>query len=284
MGKLDGKVAFITGAARGQGRSHAVRLAQEGADIIAIDICEQIESVPYPLGTPEDLAQTVKEVEALGRSIVAVKADVRERSQLRAALDQGLERFGRLDIVLANAGICPWEDFTLCSGFVDGTDVDLIGVLNTVAVSLPHLKAGASIVVTGSTAGMMKGTTEVLGNTGGVGYAWAKRMIARYVETLALQLAAHNVRLNAVHPTNTNTNLLQNDRIYASFRPDLENPTREDAEVAFPVLQAMPIPYIEPDDVSGVVLFLVSDDSKYITGQNIRIDAGGMLKGEAVSL
>ncbi|WP_007511380.1 mycofactocin-coupled SDR family oxidoreductase [Pseudofrankia saprophytica] len=280
MGKLDGRVAFITGAARGQGRSHAVRLAGEGADIIAVDLCEQIASVPYPLGTPEDLAQTVKEVEALGRGIVAVKADVRERSQLRAALDEGLARFGRLDIVLGNAGVCPWDDLSLAGGFVDGTDVDLIGVMNTVAVSLPHLKAGASIVLTGSTAGMMKGTTEVMGNTGGVGYSWAKQTVARYTEVLALQLAPHSVRLNAIHPTNVNTNLLQNDRIYRTFRPDLENPTREDAELAFPVLQSMPIPYIEPNDVSSLVLFLASDDAKYITGLNLRIDAGGMLKGE----
>jgi len=280
MGKLDGRVAFITGAARGQGRSHAIRLAQEGADIIAIDICEQIASVPYPLATPADLAQTVKEVEALGRGIVALKADVRERPQLRNALDEGLARFGRLDIVLANAGICPWDDLSLCGGFVDGTDVDLIGVMNTVAVSLPHLKAGASIVLTGSTAGLMKGTTEQIGNTGGVGYSWAKQTIFRYTEVMALQLAGHSIRLNAIHPTNVNTNLLQNDRIYATFRPDLKNPTREDAEMAFPSLQAMPIPYIEPSDVSGLVLFLVSDDSKYITGLNIRIDAGGMLKGE----
>ncbi len=279
MGKLDGRVAFVTGAARGQGRSHALRLAGEGADIIAVDLCEQIDSVSYPLATPEDLAQTVKEVEGLGRGIVAVKADVRERSQLRAALDEGLARFGRLDIVVGNAGICPWKDLSLCGGFVDGTDVDLIGVMNTVAVSLPHLKAGASIIVTGSTAGLMKGTTEILGNTGGVGYAWAKQTIVRYTEVLALQLAAHSVRLNAIHPTNVNTDLLQNDLMYKTFRPDLKNPTRADAEVAFPALQAMPIPYLEPDDVSALVLFLASDDAKYITGMNIRIDAGGMLKG-----
>ncbi|WP_163547259.1 mycofactocin-coupled SDR family oxidoreductase [Candidatus Frankia nodulisporulans] len=281
MGKLDGRVAFITGAARGQGRSHAVRLAQEGADIVAVDICEQIETVNYPLATPEDLAQTVKEVEALGRNIVAVKADVRERSQLQAALAEGIARFGRLDIVLANAGICPWKDITLVSGFVDSTDVDLIGAMNTVAVSLPHLKSGASIVITGSTAGMMKGTTENLGNSGGAGYAWAKRIIFQYTQTLALQLAASSIRLNAVHPTNTNTHLLQNDDIYKAFRPDLENPTREDAELAFPAMQAMPIPHIEPSDVSDLVLFLVSDESKYITGQNFRIDAGAMLKGES---
>ncbi|CUU57488.1 SDR family mycofactocin-dependent oxidoreductase [Parafrankia irregularis] len=279
MGKLEGRVAFITGAARGQGRSHALRLAAAGADIIAVDICEQIPSVPYPLATPEDLAQTARAVEGLGRGIVTVKADVRERSQLREALDQGLARFGRLDIVLANAGICPWDDLTLCSGFIDGTDVDLIGVMNTVAVSLPHLGAGASIVLTGSTAGMMKGTVEGIGS-GGVAYSWAKQTVFRYTETLALQLAPHSIRLNAVHPTNVNTPLLQNDRLYRTFRPDLENPTREDAEVAFPAMQAMPIPYIEPEDVSDLVFFLVSDDSKFITGMNIRVDAGGMLKGE----
>jgi SDR family mycofactocin-dependent oxidoreductase len=279
VGKLDGRVAFITGAARGQGRSHALRLAQEGANIIAVDICKQIESVPYPLATPEDLAQTVKEVEATGAGIVAMVGDVRERGDLKAAVDAGLARFGRLDIVAANAGICPWRDLTLAGGFVDGTDVDLIGMMNTVAVSLPHLTSGASIIITGSTAGLMTGTTERLGNTGGVGYSWAKQTIVRYTEVLALQLAEHMVRLNAIHPTNVNTPLLQNQDIYNTFRPDLENPTREDAELVFPMLQAMPIPYLEPSDVSDLVLFLASDDSRYITGQNFRVDAGGMLKG-----
>ncbi|MBL7499207.1 mycofactocin-coupled SDR family oxidoreductase [Frankia sp. CNm7] len=282
MGKLDGKVAFITGAARGQGRSHAIRLAGEGADIIAVDICEQIDSVPYPLATPEDLAATVKEVEALGRQIVAVKADVRERPTLQAALDEGLARFGHLDIVCANAGICPAIDSHLASGFVDGMDVDFVGVLNTVAVSLPHLGAGASVIVTGSTAGMMKGTTEAMGNTGGVAYSLAKKMIANYVEVLALQLAPASVRLNAIHPTNTNTHLLHNEVVYKAFRPDIvaegRAPTREEAELAFPVMQAMPIPYVEPDDISSLVLFLASDDSRYITGLNLRVDAGAMLK------
>ncbi|MBX6389429.1 MAG: mycofactocin-coupled SDR family oxidoreductase [Frankia sp.] len=282
MGKLDGKVAFITGAARGQGRSHAITLAREGADIIAVDICEQIDSVPYPLATPEDLAATVKEVEALGRSIVAVKADVRERAGLRAALDEGLARFGRLDIVCANAGICPAIDATLAAGFVDGIDVDLVGVHNTLAVSLPHLKAGASVIITGSTAGMMKGTTEMMGNTGGVAYSLAKQIIATYTEKLALQLAPHSVRLNAIHPTNVDTLLLHNEVVYKAFRPDIaqtgRTPTREEAEQAFPVMQAMPIPYIQPKDVSELVLFLASDDSRYITGLNIRIDAGAMLK------
>jgi SDR family mycofactocin-dependent oxidoreductase len=278
MGRVDGKVVFITGAARGQGRSHAIRLAEEGANIVAVDICAPIASMRYPLATPEDLQQTVKEVEATGRKIIARQADVRDRSQLKATIDEALSNFGRVDVVVANAGICPMEDPSLCEGFVDVTDVDLIGVMNTVAVSLPHLQSGASIIVTGSTAGMMEGTTENLGASGGVGYAWAKQVIVRYVEVLALQLAPHMVRLNAIHPTNCDTHLLQNDDIYRAFRPDLDNPTKEDAKLAFPAMQAMPIPWIDPVDVSHLVTFLASDESRYMTGLNIRLDAGAMLK------
>ncbi|HEY6624801.1 MAG: mycofactocin-coupled SDR family oxidoreductase [Acidimicrobiales bacterium] len=278
MGKLDGKVAFITGAARGQGRSHAVRLAEEGADIIAVDLCAPIASMNYPNATPEDLDQTVKEVEATGRKIIARKADVRLREQLKEVMDEGIAAFGHVDVVLANAGICPGRDDTLCSGFVDATDVDLIGAMNTVAVSLPHLKAGASVVVTGSTAGMMKGTTEMMGNTGGVGYSWAKQTVIRYVEVLALQLAPHMIRMNGVHPTNTDTHLLHNVDVYRAFRPDLENPKREDVMDSLPLMQAMPIPFIDPLDVSNLMAFLASDESRYITGMNIRIDAGAMLK------
>jgi SDR family mycofactocin-dependent oxidoreductase len=281
MKRLTDKVAFVTGAARGQGRSHAVRLAEEGANIIAVDICEPIETMNYPLASAEDLAQTVKEVEALGSRIIAKKADVRDRSQLQAAVDEGLAAFGRLDVVVANAGICPGTDVTLARAFVDAVDVDLTGTMNTVAVSLPHLQSGASIIVTGSTAGLMKGTTEnMAGSTGGVGYSWAKQVILRYVEVLALQLAPHMIRMNAIHPTNVDTTLLHNDDIYRAFRPDLENPTREDAMLSFPAMQAMPIPYIDPSDVSALVAFLASDESRYITGLNIRLDAGAMLKRE----
>jgi SDR family mycofactocin-dependent oxidoreductase len=278
MGKLDGKVAFITGAARGQGRSHAVRLAEEGADIIAVDLCAPISSMNYANATPEDLDQTVKEVEATGRKIIARKGDVRLREQLKEILDEGLEAFGRVDVIVANAGICPGRDDTLCGGFVDATDVDLIGAMNTVAVALPHLQAGASVIVTGSTAGMMKGTTEMMGNSGGVGYSWAKQTVARYVEVLALQLASHMIRMNGIHPTNCDTDLLHNVDVYRAFRPDLENPKREDVMDFLPLMQAMPIPFIDPQDVSHLVAFLASDESRYITGLNIRLDAGAMLK------
>jgi SDR family mycofactocin-dependent oxidoreductase len=278
MGRVADKVALITGAARGQGRSHAIRLAEEGAKIVAVDICEPIASMNYPLATAEDLEQTVKEVEAVGGEIIALKADVRDREQVRSAIEAGVAAFGHLDVVVANAGICPMRDDTICAAFVDATDVDLIGVMNTVAAALPHLGAGASIIVTGSTAGMIKGLTEMMGASGGVGYAWAKRTVASYVEVVALQLAPHMIRMNAIHPTNTDTRLLHNDDVYRAFRPDLKNPTREEAVAAFPAMQAMPIPYIDTQDVSHLVCYLASDESRYVTGMNIRIDAGAMLK------
>ena len=280
MSTLEGKVAFITGAARGQGRSHAIRLAREGADIIAVDICETFDSMNYPLATPEDLAQTVKDVEALDRRIVAGQGDVRVKSELKAVLDAGLAEFGRLDVVVANAGVTAMKSPTTVQAFIDGVDVDLVGVLNTVGVAMPHLTEGASIIVTGSTAGLMKGLVDnPKAGPGGAAYGWAKRTLTSYVEVLGLQLAPHLIRINAIHPTNVNTDLLHNEDIYRAFRPDLENPTREDAMLAFPVMQAMPIPYIEPGDVSELVAFLASDNSRYMTGLNIRLDAGAMLKG-----
>jgi SDR family mycofactocin-dependent oxidoreductase len=277
MGRLDGKVAFITGAARGQGRSHAIRLAEEGADIVCVDLLDQMPSLNYPQGTAEDLAETVDAVKGLDRRIMAEKADVRERAQLRAVVEAGVAEFGRLDIVVCNAGILPVKH-RVPMEFIDAVDVDLVGVFNTVAVTLPHLEAGASIVVTGSTAGLMPGTltNPVLG-PGGVGYGYAKSMIPQYVETLALQLAPHMIRVNAIHPTNVDTNLLQNADMYTVFRPDLEHPTREDATPAFQTFQAMPIPWIEVRDVSNAVVFLASDEARYITGQQLRVDAGAML-------
>lgn len=279
-GRLEGKVAFITGAGRGQGRSHAVRMAQEGADIIAVDICRQIESNPYPLSTPEDLAETERLVKEAGRRIVARQADVRERSELADAVEAGVRDLGRLDVVVANAGILPMAmGDPHVSDFVDAIDVDLIGVMNAVAVSLPHLPKLGSIVITGSTAGMMPNTTDnpAMG-PGSAGYGWSKRVLIEYTEQLGLQLAPQFVRVNAVHPTNCNTHLLHNEGLYSVFRPDLESPTREDVEPAFTMFQAMPIPYVEPEDISNLVLFLASDESRYITGQNIRVDAGSLLK------
>ncbi|EKF21486.1 carveol dehydrogenase [Mycolicibacterium hassiacum DSM 44199] len=283
-GRLEGKVAFITGAARGQGRAHALAMAREGADIIAVDICRQIDSNPYPLATPDDLSETERSIKELGRRVVARIADVRERHELRDAVEAGVADLGRLDIVVANAGILP-----MAMGkpdpmhFVDATDVDLVGVMNTVAVTLPHLGSGASIIVTGSTAGMIRGTTDndQMG-PGGSGYAFAKRILIEYVEEMCLNLAPRMIRINAIHPTNCNTHLLHNEGMYTIFRPDLvaegKTPTREDAEPAFTFFQAMPIPYVEPEDIANLGVFLASDESRYITGQQIRVDAGSLLK------
>lgn len=277
-GRLDGKVALVTGAARGQGKSHCIRLAEEGANIIAVDILEPIDTVRYPLGSQEDMDDTVAQVEATGQKIVAVKADVRERDQLRAAVEAGVAELGGLNIVCANAGILPVKEH-VARAFVDAMDVDFGGVLNTVAVTLQHMSAGDSYVLTGSTAGMMPSTLNnpALG-PGSVGYGLAKTFIVQYCETLALQLAPQSIRVNAVHPTNCNTNLINNQDIYAVFRPDLENPSADDALPAFFEFQAMPIPYVEPRDISNAVLWLASDEARYVTGINLRIDAGSLIK------
>ena len=276
--RLQGKVALITGAARGQGKSHCIRLAEEGANIIAVDLCENMDTVRYPLGSDADLADTVAQVEATGQRIIATKADVRDRVGLKAAVDAGVAEFGGLHIVCANAGILPIKTHSVQS-FVDAMDVDFGGVLNTVAVTLGHLSAGASMILTGSTAGMMPGTlTNPALGPGSVGYGLAKTFIVQYTEVLALQLAPNSIRVNAVHPTNCNTNLLHNEDLYKVFRPDIENPTADDVLPAFNVFQAMPIPYVEPRDISNAVLFFASDEARYITGINLRIDAGSLIK------
>jgi SDR family mycofactocin-dependent oxidoreductase len=283
-GRLEGKVALITGAARGQGRSHAVRLAQEGADIIAVDICAQIESNLYPLSTPEDLAETARLVEALDRRIVTRQADVRERAQLREAVEAGVAELGGLDIVAANAGIMPMRKGAEADAmdFVDASDVDLLGVMNAVAAAIPHLRDHGSIIVTGSTAGMLKGAADNPEfGPGGAGYSWAKRTLISYVEQMCLHLAPRFIRVNAIHPTNVNTHLLHNDELYKVFRPDLEKPELDDVKPAFVAWQAMPIPWVEPVDISNLVLFLAGEESRYITGQQIRVDAGSLIKHAA---
>ena len=278
--RLQGKVAFITGAARGQGRAHAVRMAEEGADIIAVDICHDIDSNRYPLASAADLTETERLVKERGRRILAKQADVRERSELLEGLEAGLTDLGRLDIVVANAGIMPMTPAPAdAQDFVDATDVDLLGVMNTVAVSHRHLADHGSIVLTGSTAGMITGaTTHPAFGPGGAGYQWSKQVIQQYTEQMALHLAHRFIRVNCIHPTNCNTSLLHNKEMYKVFRPDLDDPGREDAELTFSQFQAMPIPWVEPEDIANLAVFLASDESRFITGQQIRVDAGALIK------
>ncbi|QHN25091.1 mycofactocin-coupled SDR family oxidoreductase [Gordonia pseudamarae] len=276
MGKLDSKVAVVSGAARGQGRSHAVNLAKGGASVILIDICKDLEGNNYPLSRREDLDETVNLVEKEGVKAYAIEADVRERSQTWDAIAEGVKELGRLDIVVANAGICPMGKKQTILSWSDTIDTDLAGVFNLVQGSLPHLEKGASIIATGSLAAML-GSTGNQG-PGGSAYSLAKQIVARYVNDLSVHLGPKGIRINAVHPTNCNTDMLHNEGMYSVFRPDLESPTLDDVKPVFPMMHSMKVPFVEPQDISNAVIFLASEDSRYITGMQLRIDAGGYAK------
>jgi SDR family mycofactocin-dependent oxidoreductase len=271
VGKLEGKVAFITGAARGQGRSHAVRLAQEGADVIAVDLCGQIDTVPYPMATPEDLQQTVKEVEALDRRIVATQADVRDLSAMRDVVREGVAQLGRLDIVLANAGIAPMGDDTDPErAFRDVVEVNLTGVWNTVRAAAPVLVEqgnGGAIVLTSSTAGL-KGIGG--GSPGGEGYTAAKHGVVGLMRTFATTLAPHRIRVNSVHPTGVNTPMIVNDFMAQWLA--------EAGDVQGALTNLLPVELVEPVDISNAIVFLVSDDARYVTGVTLPVDAGFTVK------
>jgi (+)-trans-carveol dehydrogenase len=276
MGRLDGKVAFITGAARGQGRSHAIRLAQEGADIIAVDICGQIATVPYPMGTSEDLAQTVEAVEALDRRIIATQADVRDYDAMKRALDDAVGQLGRLDIVSANAGIAtiaPSQEIT-SEAWRDVIDTNLTGAWHTAKIAVPHLIAGGrggSITITSSVGAMM-----ALQNLSS--YVASKHGVVGLVRTLALELAPHSIRVNTILPTQVNTPMIINEASLRFFLPDSENPSVEEFIPISKQMIALPIPWVEPLDISNALLFLASDDARYITGITLPVDGGMLIK------
>jgi SDR family mycofactocin-dependent oxidoreductase len=280
MGRVQGKVAFVTGAGRGQGRSHAIRLAEEGADIIAVDRCEDFATVGYPMATPEDLEETAQFVEKTGQRIVTAKVDVGDAGALKTALEEGVAELGRLDIVVTSAGIAGMKGSGDMNAWVDVINTNLIGTLNAIHVALPHLSEGASIIATGSTAALMDVSKNDNPGTdpGGAAYLHSKRLLSQYVHNLATELAPRGIRANVIHPTNCNTPMLQSEPMYKSFRPDLEHPTKADAEPVFYVQQAMKVPWIEPEDISNMVLFLASDEARYVTGTQQRVDAGGYLK------
>ncbi len=276
MGRVEGKVAFITGAARGQGRAHAFRLAEEGADIIGLDILDAVETAPYEMGTAQDLADTIKGVEARGQRMVAERADVRDFDAVAAALQKGIDAFGKVDVVLGNAGILSlakahelteqeWQEVI---------DINLTGVWHTCKAAVPHMLEagnGGSIILTSSTAG-----TKGLGNA--AHYVAAKHGVVGLMKTLAVELGEHNIRVNTVHPTQVDTPLIFHEPLYKAFRPDLENPTREDFIPPSIGINLIQVPWIEPEDVSNAVLFLASDEARYVTGTELRIDAGALTK------
>ncbi|BBX30787.1 carveol dehydrogenase [Mycolicibacterium mageritense DSM 44476 = CIP 104973] len=279
-GRVAGKVAFVTGAARGQGRSHAVRLAEEGADIIAVDLCHNIDSIGYAMATPEDLDETARFVEKAGRRIVTAQADVRIAEQLKDALERGLAELGKVDIVVAQAGVAGMKGNPPLQAWTDVINTNLVGTINAIQVALPHLTEGASIVATASAAALMDAHNKPNpgADPGGMAYMTSKRLLSQYVHDIATELAPRGIRANVIHPTNCNTDMLQSEPMYRSFRPDLEHPTRADAEPVFYVQQAMKVPWIEPVDISNAVLWLASDEARYVTGMQLRVDAGGYLK------
>jgi SDR family mycofactocin-dependent oxidoreductase len=263
MGRVDGKIALITGAARGMGRSHALRLADEGADLVLVDLCAPVEGVRYAMATPDDLAETVRQVEALGRRVVSGVADVRDREALRAVVDRGVAELGGLDIVVANAGVLiegPWDSVTEAD-FATTVDVNLVGVWNTCVVGLPHLveRGGGSIICISSSAGL-KGQPLTLP------YTASKFGVTGIAQGLANEVADQSVRVNSVHPTGVPTGI---------SAPSLHGLLGgEKAHLAAVYQNAMPVTSIEPIDVSNAVLFLASDESRYVTGLPFKVDAG----------
>lgn len=277
-GRVEGKVAFITGAARGQGRSHAVRLAEEGADIIAVDVCGPVsaDSQIAP-SSPDDLAQTADLVKGLNRRIVTAQVDVRDFDALRSAVDSGVEQLGRLDIIVANAGIGNGGqtlDKTSEADWDDMIGVNLSGVWKSVKAAVPHLISGGnggSIVLTSSVGGL-----KAYPHTGH--YIAAKHGVIGLMRTFAVELGQHSIRVNAVCPTNVNTPMFMNEGTMKLFRPDLENPGPDDLAVAAQFMHVLPVGWVEPVDISNAVLFLASDESRYVTGLPVTVDAGSMLK------
>ncbi|OIN82425.1 mycofactocin-coupled SDR family oxidoreductase [Mycobacterium malmoense] len=266
-GPLSGRVALVTGAARGQGRAHAVRLAADGASIIAVDLCEQIASVPYPLATPDDLAATVKLVEDTGSRIVAARGDVRDPASLAAALRAGLDEFGRLDIVVANAGIAPMQSGG--DGWRDVIDVNLTGVFHTVEAAIPTMiaqGAGGSIVLISSAAGLAGiGSADA----GSIGYTAAKHGVVGLMRVYANLLARHNIRVNSIHPSGVDTPMINNEftrQWLAQLVAESDSPPD--------MGNALPVQVLQPDDIANAVAWLVSDQARYLTGVALPVDAG----------
>ncbi|KXF56490.1 3-ketoacyl-ACP reductase [Rhodococcus sp. SC4] len=279
MGSLEGKVAFITGVARGQGRSHALELAERGADIIGVDICANIDSLNYDLATQSDLDETAKIIEKTGRRAYLRRADVRDLDGLQSVLQEGVSELGRLDIVVANAGIFSMGPSTEIGEqtWQDMLDVNLTGVWHTVKAAVPHVRShgrGGSIILTSSVCG-------IVAPPGLIHYNAAKFGVVGVMKTLAAELGSEYIRVNSVNPGNVDTPMIDNEFTRKQFLPDIEHPTREDAQKPgsrYITVNSIPVPWVDPQDVSEVVAFLASDEARYITGIVVPIDAGLLVK------
>jgi (+)-trans-carveol dehydrogenase len=273
--RFEGRVVFITGAARGQGRSHAVRFAAEGADIIAVDICEQLDTIEYPMATEDDLAETVRMVREQGRRIHARKADVRDLDALTQVVADGVAELGRLDVVVANAGVAGGAGVLEMTGeqWREMIDVDQTGVWHACKAAVPHLVAGArggAVILTSSELGLRGGAYIAH-------YVAAKHAVIGLMRSLAIELGPSSIRVNCVLPTEVSSPMLMNEAFYGWLCPDVEDPGPDDLARVLRPLHTLPVPWVEPVDISHAVMFLASDAARYITGIPLPVDAGGSL-------
>ena len=274
--RFEDKVVFISGVARGQGRSHAIRFAQEGARIVGFDLCQDLPNAPYPMATEEDLAETVRQVEAAGGAMHAAVADVRDYRAVREVAKAGIEKYGRLDVILANAGTyAPLPvQFVSTDSWAETIDVNLTGVFHTIKAGIRQMieqDEGGAVVMTSSTAGLK-------GFWGAPAYNAAKHGVVGLMRSLALELAPNNIRVNSIHPTSVNTPMINNAVFPSLVRSDLESPTFDDAGEFLQGMQALQIPWIEAGDISAAILWLCSDEARYITGVTLPVDGGALLK------
>ncbi|WP_406070769.1 mycofactocin-coupled SDR family oxidoreductase [Micromonospora sp. NBC_01638] len=276
MGRVEGKTAFITGAARGMGRAHAVRLAQEGADIVAVDLARNEPDLDYRQGTPADLAETAALVEAAGRRIIARTADVRDQGALDAAVAEATEKFGGIDILVSNAGIAnqnPALELT-DKQWQDILAVNLVGAWHAVKAVVPGMierGRGGSVVIISSTAGLIGAPNQAH-------YTASKHGLQGLMGTLANELGEHNIRVNTVNPGMVNTEMAMNERLLRAYIPGVETPTLDDVARVFGGLALLPVAWVEPEDVSNAMLWLASEESRYVTGVAIPVDAGLLAK------
>jgi SDR family mycofactocin-dependent oxidoreductase len=278
VSEFEGKVALITGGARGQGRSHAVALAERGTNVVLVDACEDMAGVTYPMATDADLAETVALVEGTGAKCLAVKADARDFAALERAANEAVAQFGQIDFLLANAGVAALGPIASLSPerWSVNLDVNLTGAFNAFRAVLPHMieRGSGRIVATSSVAGRS-------GYANGNSYNASKWGVIALVKTAAFENGPFGITVNAVCPTNVNTGMFLNDEIYGIFRPDLEAPGYDDIKDLASMMHPMGVPYIEPVDVTNAILFLLSDGARYVSGEALTVSAGGIATNSA---